>query len=66
MAIAALAKVPKGTVIKLSITLPGDRFDGLALTIGEELTPERAAVHLKKKLVQSFIDRFLPHEVTDA
>lgn len=66
MPIAPLTRVPKGTVIKLSITLPGKQFDGLALTFETQLTPAQAARDLQRRLVPRFIDQFLPHEEDDA
>lgn len=64
MPVPALRIVPKGTVVKLSLKLPGSRggFDGFQWTASNDLATDQAAAQIEQQLVRRFVDQFLAPE----
>lgn len=65
MTISTLTTVPAGTVVKISVKLPqqfGGGFDGFQWTTDQPMTIERARDSITRKLLNHFLDQFLPAE----
>lgn len=63
MPVAPLATVPAGTVVKISIRLPGSGgFDGFQWVAPAPTSADQARMQIEQALLARFVRAFLPEE----